>query len=171
MKVILYIAITANGMIAGTDDETSWLTKEEADSYCTIVREAGCLIVGRRTYYILTKQPEFQEFKNAKLVVVSHNDVELIDSRHIVARTPQEAIEVLSDFPEVIVAGGGILNASFLADNLIDEMYIDIEPVVIGKGIPLFKGQDFERNLKLLGQRTLSENEIQLHYKVVKEGK
>ncbi len=168
MKVILYMAITANGMIAGNDDETNWLTEEEAASYCAIVRAAGCLIVGRRTYHILTKQPEFQEFKDAKLVVVSHDAVELVDPRHAVARSPQEALSLLSDFTEVIVAGGGVLNASFLAENLVDELYLDIEPVVLGNGIPLFKGGDFEHSLKLLDQKMLSENEIQLHYAVIK---
>lgn len=169
MKVILYMAITANGMIASTDDETDFLTKEEAASYCSVVRTAGCLIVGRRTYHILTKQPEFQEFKDAKLVVVSHDNVELVDPRHSVARTPQEAVSLLSNFAEVIVAGGGVLNASFLVDNIVDEIYLDIEPAILGNGIPLFKGRNFARRLELLGQKMLSENEIQLHYKVVKE--
>lgn len=167
MKVILYMAVTANGMIAGIDDEARWLTAEEAASYCEIVRKTGCLIVGRRTYHILTKQPEFQEFKDAKLVVVSHDDVELVDSRHAVAHSPREAVALLFDFSEVIVAGGGILNAAFLAEDLIDEIYLDIEPAILGEGIPLFQGQPFERELKLLGIRMLSDNEIQLHYQVV----
>ncbi len=171
MKVILYMAVTANGMIADNDDEAKFLTPEEAASYCSVVRTAGCLIVGRRTYHILTKQPEFQEFKDAKLVVMSHGDVELVDPRHQVARTPQEAVDLLSDFREVIIAGGGIANASFLAADLVDEIYLDIEPALLGNGIPLFKGQDFERKLKLLGHKMLSENEIQLHYQVIKEDK
>lgn len=166
--MILYMSITANGIIADNDDEASWLTPVEAASYCAAVRSAGCIIVGRRTYHILTKQPEYQEFKDAAMVVVSHDDVELIDSRHKVARTPQEAISLLSGFSEIIVAGGGILNASFLADNLIDEIYLDIGPAVLGEGIPLFKGQPFHRDLKFLGHKMLSENEIQLHYSVVK---
>ncbi len=163
------MAMTVNGMIAGTDDKTNWLTKEEAESYCSIVREAGCLIVGRRTYHILTKQPEFQEFNNAKLIVVSHNDVRLVDPSHAVAHSPQEAVDLLSDFREIIVAGGGILNASFLAANLVDEIFLDIEPVILGAGIPLFKGQSFERDLKFLGQKMISDSEIQLHYEIVKE--
>ena len=169
MKVILYMAITANGMIADHDDGASFLTSEEAGSYCSVVKNAGCLIVGRRTYNILTKQPEFQEFKDAVLVVVSRESVALVDPRHQVARSPKEAVKLLSNFPEIIVAGGGILNASFIADNLVDEMYLDIEPAILGNGIPLFKGQDFECDLRLLGQKMLSENEIQLHYKILKK--
>ena len=169
MKIILYMAITANGMIADHEDETSFLTSIEAASYCSIVKNAGCLIVGRRTYHILTKQPEYQAFKDAQLVVVSHNNVELVDSRHTIAHSPKEAVEILSKFPEIVVAGGGILNGAFMADDLIDELYLDIEPALLGEGIPLFKGKSFKKNLTFLGYKMLSENEIQLHYKVLKE--
>lgn len=169
MKVTLYMSITVNGMIADNDDEASWLTPEEAASYSAAVRAAGCIIVGRRTYHILTQQPEYQEFKDAMMVVVSHDDDVLVDPRHKVARTPQEAVNLLSNFAEVIVAGGGVLNGSFLADNLIDEIYLDIGPSVLGEGIPLFKGQSFQRDLKFLGHKMLSNNEIQLHYSVVKD--
>ncbi|PIP24236.1 MAG: deaminase, partial [Candidatus Nealsonbacteria bacterium CG23_combo_of_CG06-09_8_20_14_all_37_18] len=51
----------------------------------------------------------------------------------------------------------------------IDEIFIDIEPIILGKGIPLFRDKDFKRNLKLVGQKKISESEIQLHYKVLKD--
>jgi len=168
MKVILYMAISANGIIAKSDDDTSWIYQEEWNSYSLAVREAGCLVVGRRTYHILTKQPEFAEFKDVKLVAVSKDDFETLSPNHLVAHTPKEALELLNDFDEVIVAGGGTLNASFMAENLVDEIYLDIEPIAFGEGIPLFKGQNFEQKLKLIGQKKISENEIQIHYEVVK---
>ena len=68
----------------------------------------------------------------------------------------------------MVVAGGGALNASFIEENLVDEIFIDIEPIIIGKGIPIFRDKSFERNLKLVGQKKISENEIQLHYEVLK---
>lgn len=167
-KVILYMAVSANGVIAKNDDDTSWISKEEWASYGSTVRKAGCLIVGHRTYGILTKQPEFAELKDVKLVAVSHQNLETSAPNHIVARSPQEALEILKDFEEVIVAGGGILNASFIAENLVDEIYLDVEPIIFGKGIPLFNDGDFERRLELIGQKKITENEIQLHYRVVK---
>ncbi len=71
----------------------------------------------------------------------------------MVAHSPKEALKLLKDFKEVIVAGGGALNASFTEENLIDEIFIDIEPIILGKGILLFRDKDFEKNLKLLGKR------------------
>jgi len=167
-KVILYMAISLNGIIAKSDDDTSWISKEEWDSYSLAVRTTGNLIVGHRTYGILTKQPEFSEFKDVKLVVVAQENFQTLTQNHLVAHSPREALKLLSDFEEVVVAGGGALNASFLDENLVDEIYIDIEPIILGKGIPLFRGKDFERNLKLLGEKKITDNEIQLHYEVLK---
>jgi dihydrofolate reductase len=166
MKVILYMAISADGMIANSNDDASWISKEEWDSYSLTVRNAGCVIVGRRTYHILTSQPEFSELADVKVVVVSSENFNTLSSKHVVVHSPKEALECLKDFPEIIVAGGGILNAAFMSENLVDEIYLDIEPVVIGKGIPLFQGKQFEQQLQLIGTKQLSKNEIQLHYSV-----
>ena len=168
MKVILYMAITANGIIAKDDDTADFLTKEESASYVSMVISTGNLIIGRRTYEVLSMQPEFREFLKAgiKIIVVSHSDFSVKDTGHLVAHSPQKALAfVASD--AVVVAGGAMLNAAFLGENLVDEVYLDVEPAFLGKGMPLFSGKDFERRLELLGIKNISKNEIQLHYKVV----
>lgn len=169
MKVILYMAISLNGMIAKSDDDTSWVSREEWDSYSLAVRTAGNLIVGHRTYNILTKQPEFSELKDVKLVVVAQEVFQTLAQNHLIAHSPKEALKLLSDFEQVVVAGGGTLNASFLAENLIDEMYLDVEPIAFGRGIRLFRESDFEVRLKLLDIKKLSDDEFQLHYQILKQ--
>ena len=47
------------------------------------------------------------------------------------------------------VMGGGDLNTSFINKKLVDELIITVSPVLIGKGIPLFKEVDFELELTL----------------------
>ena len=44
-----------------------------------------------------------------------------------------------------------------------------IEPIILGKGISIFEGKIFESNLKLIGQKMITKNEIQLHYKILKK--
>lgn len=52
-------------------------------------------------------------------------------------------------------------------EGLIDEIYIDIEPLVLGHGILLFADGDFAPRLKLLGIKTLPNNQtVRLHYQV-----
>ena len=170
MKVILYMTTTINGIIAKHDDSADFITPAESASYVAAVKNAGALIIGRRTYEILSAQPEFQEFLKAgvKIVAVSHGDVTLKDPSHVVAHSPQEALDLMTDFDEVVVAGGGKLDAAFLDGNLIDEIYLDVEPAIVGEGIPLFSGSTADRKLKFLGSKKFGDDEIQLHYAVVK---
>lgn len=168
MKVILYMAITPNGLIAKLNDDTSWISKKEWDSYSKETRDAGNLIVGHRTYNTLTKQPEFSEFKDVKMVVVATQPVNLVTDKHSIAPSPKDALDLFTDTDTIIVAGGGGLNASFLEENLIDEIYLDIEPIIFGKGIQIFHDKDFEYKLKFIDFKNITDNEIQLHYKVLK---
>lgn len=170
MKATLYMTTTINGIIAKHDDSANFITPAESASYVATVKSAGALIIGRRTYEILSTQPEFQEFLKAgvKIVAVSHGDFDLKDPTHAVAHSPKEALDLVKDFEEVIIAGGGKLDAAFLDANLIDEIYLDIEPTIVSEGIPLFSGGMADRKLKFLGSKKFGEDEIQLHYAVIK---
>ena len=162
------MAISANGYIAREDDDTGWISGEEWNSYSKAARKSGCLVVGHRTYDILTKQPEYEELEKVKIVVVSNKNFKTLVPNHLIAKNPEEALNLLTDFKEALVAGGGILNSSFMKENLIDEIYLDVEPLILGKGIHMFEDADFEAKLVFVGTKKLSDNEVQLHYKVIK---
>ena len=85
-------------------------------------------------------------------------------------KSPKDALDILKKdkFSKALVAGGGTLNTSFIKENLVDEIIIDVEPKILGKGIKLFSDDDFESNLELIRTKKLSNNEIQLRYKVLK---
>ena len=160
------MAASLNGMIAKEDDDASWILKGSWNSYSETIRKAGNIILGRRTYEIIAKNPE--EIAGLKVVVVSQKNFETLSPNHLIAASPKAALELLKDFPEIIVAGGGGLNSAFLQENLVDEIFLDIEPIAFAPGIPLFKDGNFDRKLKLLGTKKISDDEIQLHYKVIK---
>ena len=88
----------------------------------------------------------------------------------MVIQSPQEALQILQNqkFKTVLICGGGKLNSSFMKEKLIDEIYLDIEPVFLGTGIKLFTDAEFETKLKLIDVKRLSKDEVQLHYKVKK---
>ena len=53
-----------------------------------------------------------------------------------------------------------------MKENLIDEIILDVEPLIFGKGIKLFSEGNFEAKLELLEVRKISDNVVQLRYKV-----
>lgn len=165
------MAITINGFIAKENDDTSFVSEIEWDSFRDMIKNTGNMIIGSRTYGIMRNGEEFKNIENIRVLVVSENaNFETIANNHSVAKTPKDALTILEKegFDKVLVAGGGTLNASFMAENLVDEIYLDVEPVVFGKGIRLFRENNFETKLKLLETKKLSDNEIQLHYQILK---
>lgn len=171
MKVILNMAITVNGFITKDNDDTSFVSDVEWKSFLAMANKIGNIIIGRRAYEVMREGGEFENIENIRVIIVSANaNFKTIASNHSVAKNPQNALAILEKegFDNALVAGGGTLNASFMTENLVDEFYLDIEPVVFGKGINLFGKSDFETKLKLLEVKKLSDDEVQLHYQVLK---
>lgn len=65
------------------------------------------------------------------------------------------------------MVAGGALATSFLKKNLVNEIYLNVEPLALGKGIPLFSNENFEKKLKLLQVKRFSKDEVRLHYKIL----
>jgi dihydrofolate reductase len=170
MKVILYMASTMNGIIARSDDDRSFVSKVNWEGFSAIAQRTGNLVVGRRTYELMVKEGDLERLPDVKVVVVTNNqDYVPSHPAHKIVHLPQEAILTLEGegMQEVLVAGGGGMNASFMEQNLLDEIYVDIEPWIIGKGIPLFAPGYFEAPL-ILKDLKRSDNTAQLHYEVKK---
>ena len=171
MKTILYMAMSVDGFIARENDDTSFVSDTEWESFRSMIRRTKDIIVGARTYEIMKAGGEFKGLEDTRvLVVAADNSTKLLQKNHSAVSSPKEALSILEKegFREVLVAGGGTLNGSFMEQGLIDEIYLDVEPVALGKGINLFGGKNVDARLKLLESKKLSENEIQLHFQIEK---
>lgn len=171
MKVTLYMATTVNGFIAKENDDTTWVTETEWESFSGMIKKHGNMIIGRRTYEIMLKNDEFNRSKlnEIKTVVLTSESIKINNPKFVsVAKSPQQALNLLREFKTIMVCGGGGLNASFMKENLVDEIYLDIEPIIFGKGIQLFADADFQVKLELIDTKQLSPNELQVHYRVLK---
>ena len=168
MKTILYMAITANGIIAGEKDNVSWISQDAWKSYMEIVKSIDCMIIGRRTYEVM---PE-EEFKDCDYVVfTSQKNLKKKGPKiRFVSEKPKEVLKLLEEEGKkrVCICGGAQINSLFMKENLIDEVFLDLEPVFLGKGVKLFADSDFETKLELLEVKKMSDNLVQLHYKVLK---
>ncbi len=163
MKVTMYMAMTVNGMIAKTNGNTNW-TNAEWKQYTSAIKKSDALVIGRKTYEIMKRTNEFRKIGNPLIVIVSKSG----KGKNFV-KSPKQSLRFLKSkkCKSIIVGGGSKLNSSFMKENLIDEIILDVEPLILGNGIHLFN-KSFEKKLKLMKVRKFSKNEIQLHYKVLK---
>ena len=166
------MAMSLNGIIATEDNKEDFLSHDNWNEFVKIAQKTGCLIWGRKTYEIVKTWDEsyLKPLKNIVKVILSGNSDLNLDEGFIKSSSPKDALEILEGkgFKECILTGGSTNNSSFAKLGLIDEVVVDVEGVVIGKGIPLFKQDDFELKLQLIESIQVSKNIVQLRYKVMK---
>jgi dihydrofolate reductase len=172
MKVILYMAMSVNGLIARENGDEDFLSETNYQTFVGLAHKSGCMIWGRKTHEAVRnyERDAFKPIEDIKKIVVSRNiDFQLEDGFEIV-KSPKKALDKLNQqgFKEVILTGGSSLNSSFAKENLIDEVILNIQSIIVGEGVPLFSPENFELALKLKEVKKVSNEIIQLHYIVNK---
>jgi dihydrofolate reductase len=65
---------------------------------------------------------------------------------------------------DIYLGGGGELCRSFLQEDLVDEMFIGVGPVLLGDGIPGFPGKFPQRDFRLTECKAYSNGSVGLRY-------
>jgi dihydrofolate reductase len=65
---------------------------------------------------------------------------------------------------DIYLGGGGELCRSFLQEDLVDELYIALGPVLLGDGIPGFPGKFPQRDFMLTECKSYSNGSVGLRY-------
>lgn len=170
MKVILFMAISLNGIVARENNEEDFLSNDNWGTFVELAYKTGCIIWGRKTCEVVQSWDKkySESLSDVKKVVVTTDKDILLDEGYIKADSPRSAIDILTKrgFSEVILSGGSKLNSSFAKMNLINEIILNIDPVIIGKGIPLFDSEEFDLKLSLLKSKRIARDTVQLRYRV-----
>lgn len=169
-KVIFGGANTLDNYIAGKDDSIDWIRHDEEaneimkDYWQRIDTE----ILGRRTYEVAMKSGGGVGFGGIKTYVCSRTlkkipgkKVELAaDAVSLVKRLKAEKGK------DIIVMGGSEIGKSLFEAGLIDEFGVNIHPVLLGSGIPLFGEMERRINLELLECKRFKNGCVYLSYRV-----
>jgi dihydrofolate reductase len=168
-KVILLMAITLDGKIAKhTNQLADWTSRADKKIFVSETKKAGVIIMGRTTYDTIGRPLP------GRLNIVMDLEADLAQNiagvLEFTNSQPRELVQQLErrGFQQIILGGGATVNGLFLKENLIDEIWLTVEPKVFGEGLSLFKGVDVNLDLELIEIKQLDKNVIQLRYKVIK---
>ena len=168
MKVIQFNAISADGFIATKNGNSDWVSDVDTKLFEAKIKEIGCIVMGRKTFD--QYHGELYPFKRVLNLVVTSDTSGRQEEETFFVNSPHEAINVAEQkgFKEILLIGGGTINGSFIEGGLVDEVFLDVHPLIIGEGINLFGGYKGKLDLKLLESKNLGKGQILLHYKVIK---
>jgi dihydrofolate reductase len=180
-KVTLGLANSLDNYIARKDGGFDWLhwSKEVAEISARFMKTVDTLLIGRKTYEVMvasgqTSYPGAKNYvftrsrksstalkrKLAKKKVDKNVELVMEDAAKFVNKLKQQRGKGIAVF------GGGELAKALFAADLIDEVVLNIHPVLLGSGIPLFHKMKRQINLELLDCKILKGGYLAVSYRV-----
>ena len=170
MATSIYLATSADGLIATSNrvsNEDSEWSDEAWECWCTRCTKFNNVIVGRKTYTELTTFDVSDVLHPEHKIVVSSQDLDLAES-WVQFSSPKQAVDYLKscDIGNIIVGGGRQIALAFLKDGLIDDIVLDVQPILFGNGTPLLGELDRCVKLELVDSERLEHGATRIHYKI-----
>ncbi len=173
-EIIAIAAQSLDGFIATDSDQfINWTSKEDKRHFAKHTTEAGVIIVGRRTYetFPITLRP----LKNRLNFVLTNNPQTLPEHPDIIP--DNSPLDILRELDRracrrAFVIGGASVYRQFLEQKLIEQLWLTVEPVILGDGIKLFNGLSHLYRFELLACEPLTpgSNSALLKYKIKYHG-
>ncbi len=175
MKIILAMVLSVDGKSTkGNLPDQSWASSEDQKHLSKLISENNLILMGGKTYELAKSHIKPSEGKLR--IVVTHDPEKFVDDRiegqlEFVNGTVREIVGDLGErgFEQILLLSGENLNKEFFEENLVDEIYLTIEPKIFGSGNLMVSESDLDINVELLSLDKLNEKDtILLHYKVLK---
>lgn len=184
-KVFLFNMVTLDGFFEGPNHDINWhRTDEEFNAFAIAqLNDIGTLLFGRVTYELMASywptpaavedDPVVAEKMNSTPKVVFSRTLDSAEwNKTRLARDAVQEITKLKqqDGKDIAIFGSANLAASLIPPGLIDEFRIIVNPVVLGKGTPLFQGVKDPLNLNPVSSKTFGNGNVLLVYQPVQKG-
>lgn len=175
-KVILGFGISIDGYIARRNGAMDYLVIDEEGESVMADFFAGIdtTIMGRKTAVGMVKMRnsgEMPETPGMSNYVVSRRwKPGKREGFEVVNGSLKAFVKKLKCRPgkDIYLGGGGELARSFLREDLVDELFLGVGPLLLGDGIPGFPGKFPRRDFRLAECKAYSNGSVALRYERIR---
>lgn len=135
-----HVAASLDGLIARPDGAYDWIVMDPAIDFAALYKEFDTVVMGRKTYEVMTAQGGDGAIPGLDVVVFSRTlPAATRPGVRILNDDPREVVAALKAKPgaDIWLFGGGTLFRSLLDAGLVDSVEVAVMPVLIGAGLPL----------------------------------
>lgn len=169
-KVTFGGACSLDNFFARNDDSVDWLmwTDEVSEIIQSYWSTIDTVLMGRRTYEVAMRNGGGDgSYQGVKTYVFSRTIKQSnTDSLTFVSEDAADFVRRLKEEEgrDICVMGGGLLAKSLFEADLIDEVGLNIHPIILGSGIPVFYDMSRQIDLELVKLQPLSNGCVVLTY-------
>jgi dihydrofolate reductase len=166
-KVVLGVGISLDGYIARPDGSVDFLFMPKDYSMGPFFKRIDAAVMGRKTYEVAQSMGGGMSSPGMASYVFSRSLAPgAVRGVTIVKESPKQFLAAVGAKPgkDIWLMGGGELTREFLREDLLDELYLGVVPVLIGEGIRAFPDGFPQREFKLIENQSYSKGLIALRY-------
>jgi dihydrofolate reductase len=167
IQLAVFIAVSLDGFIARPDGSLDWLDRFHGDEhgYAAFFAGVDALVIGRGTYDTVVGFQEWP-YGDKRLIVCTHRTADPRHGEELWSGPPRALAERLDrEGVRRVYVDGGALVRSFLHEGLVDELTINVIPLILGSGIPLFASGLPEIPLQLVASKSYTAGLVQVQYR------
>jgi len=188
-KIVLFMHASLDGFAAGTKGEMQWIhvDQEIFDFVGERISKTNTALYGRVTFQMMESywptaadKPGASKhdiehaawYKSAHKVVLSNTlNQAAFTNTTVIGKDYAAAVRQLKKDTtgEILLFGSPAAAHSLLAENLIDECWLLVNPVLLGEGIPVFSCIKEKQSLKLLKTHVFSSGVVCLQHELQHE--
>jgi dihydrofolate reductase len=170
-KIVYSAAVSLDGYVARPDGSVDYLamTKDAQKLMRDFFARFDTILMGRKT--AKTEGDEEAPQGPWKTYVFSRTRPPgERNGRTWVNESPAALVQELRKRrgKDIFLMGGGELARSFLQDDLVDELFIGVLPILLGEGIPSFPPTFPQRDFTLVKTKVFDGNSVALTYERVR---
>ena len=168
-KVTYGAAVSLDGFIAGPDEALDWLRM--SDDVNAIMRESwkgvDAILMGRKTWEFAVRSGGPSGASKIATYVFSRTMTEAPDGAELVRDDAAAFVRHLKEQPggDIVLMGGGALAGALIEDGVVDEIGLNVHPVLLGAGAPMFAGSERRTELELIEARPIARDCVFLRYR------
>lgn len=179
-KIVLFMHISLDGFAAGKKGEMNWIhvDQEIFDFVSERIAKTNTALYGRVTFNMMESywptaadQPDASKhdkehaawYKTAHKVVLSNTlNQATFTNTTVIGKDYVAAINNLKKETtgEILLFGSPTTAHSLLAENLIDECWLFVNPVLLGEGVPALNSIKEKQSLKLVQTHAFSSGVV-----------
>jgi len=166
VRLAVLVGVSLDGYIARADGGLDWLEpfQGEEHGYAEFLTAVDALVIGRGTYDTVLGFPEWPYLRK-RVIVCTSRPANPAHGEELWPGPPRVLAERLDrEGVRSVYLDGGALVSNFLREGLVDELTINVVPLVLGGGRPLFASGLPELPLRLLEAKSFPSGLVQLRY-------
>jgi len=168
-KITFGLAVSLDGFIEGPNGEYDWCFTDQDYGMNDFLKDVDTIFYGRKSFEVMEQHGSAETMWPGKKHYIFSNTLNSIKPPYqIISGDVRAKVEEIQkeNGKNIWLFGGASLASQFLTMGLLNELWLSIHPILLGKGTPLFKDLHQRSLLQLKEVKQYSTGLVSVKYDV-----